>query len=135
MNFTSQATRKTYQQAIQQFISFATITSPKALHSVKQADVLIWRETLRGQGYTNRTICNKLSALSSLFDHLCEKQIMPTNPVKGVKRPKLSQQRVVTPSLTVEQVKTMMSTPNKGNLRELRDWALLHVLFYTGCRE
>jgi len=33
-------------------------------------------------GASKRTINNRMSALSSLFDHLCEKQILATNPVK-----------------------------------------------------
>jgi site-specific recombinase XerD len=35
----------------------------------------------------------------------------------------------------VEQVRSILDAPNKKTVKGLRDWALLHVLFYTGCRE
>jgi site-specific recombinase XerD len=76
-----------------------------------------------------------MASLSSLFNHLCEKQIVSTNPVKGLKRPKVDQTTVKTPALTVEQVRAILDAPNKNTSKGLRDWALLHVLFYTGCRE
>jgi integrase/recombinase XerD len=34
------------------------------------------------------TIRRKLSAVSSLFEYLCERNAVVHNPVKGVKRPK-----------------------------------------------
>ena len=39
------------------------------------------------RGLAPATIRRKLSALSSLFDYLCERNAVTGNPVDGVKRP------------------------------------------------
>lgn len=134
-NYISHSTKKTYKNAVISFAKFAKVKDFEEFIKTNQALVLSWRNELIESGASNRTINNKLSALSSLFDHLCDKQLVQTNPVKGLKRPKVNQKKIKTPSLTPEQVQTILSLPDTSKNRELRDWALLHVLFYTGCRE
>lgn len=134
-NFISKDTQKTYKNAVFNFLAFGNIESLEQLRAVKQSDILSWRDNLISSNSSNRTVNNRMAALSSLFNHLCEKQIIHTNPVKGLKRPKVDQCMVKTPALTVIQVRAILNSPNKNNLKGLRDRAILSVLFYTGCRE
>jgi len=134
-NFISKDTQRTYKNAVFNFLAFGNIESLEQLRAVKQSDILSWRDNLISSNSSNRTVNNRMAALSSLFNHLCEKQIVHTNPVKGLKRPKVEQSMVKTPSLTVEQVRAILASPNTKNVKGLRDRAILSVLFYTGCRE
>lgn len=134
-NFISKDTQKTYKNAVFNFLAFGNIESLEQLRAIKQSDILSWRDNLISSNSSNRTVNNRMAALSSLFNHLCEKQIVHTNPVKGLKRPKIDQSIVKTPSLTVEQVRAILASPNTKNNKGLRDKAILSVLFYTGCRE
>ena len=134
-NFISKDTQKTYKNAVLNFLGFASIENLEQLRSISQAHILAWRDHLIQSGSSNRTVNNRMASLSSLFNHLCEKQIVSTNPVKGLKRPKVNQTTIKTPALTTEQVRNILDAPNKQTVKGLRDWALLHVLFYTGCRE
>lgn len=133
-NFTSQKTQKTYSAAVRDFLQFSQIGSIEQLRSVSAGHLIAWRDNLTGAGAANRTVNNRLSALSSLFDHLCEKQVMAINPVNGLKRPKVNQAQVETPIITKYQVRDMLNAPDKSTLVGLRDSAVLHVLFFTGCR-
>ena len=134
-NFISKDTKRTYKNAVLNFLQFSNIQSLEKLRTINQSDILSWRDDLIDSGASNRTVNNRMASLSSLFNHLCEKQIAPINPVKGLKRPKVDQRTIKTPALTVEQVRAILDSPNKKTVKGLRDWALLHVLFYTGCRE
>ena len=53
-----------------------------------RAHVIALRKLFEGDELKPRTIRAKLSASSSLFDYLCEKNTITHNPVKGVKRPR-----------------------------------------------
>ena len=97
-NFVSDRTRNTYKKAVQDFGGFAELESVEDLYDVDSTTVLAWREHLIGSGLSNNSVANRLSALSSLFKHLCDKQIVQTNPVQGIKRPK-TPQHGVTPAI------------------------------------
>jgi len=134
-NFISKDTQRTYKNAVLSFLQFSNIETIDQLREVNQSSILSWRDYLISSKASNRTVNNRMASLSSLFNHLCEKQIVHTNPVKGLKRPKVNQTIIKTPALTVEQVRAILDSPKKNTVKGLRDWALLHVLFYTGCRE
>jgi site-specific recombinase XerD len=134
-NFTSARTRATYANAVREMVSFLGIEQPEQLYDLGQAHMIAWRDQLTAEGASPRTIANRLSAASSLFAHLCEKQLCAKNPVSGVKRPKVASHTVETPALARDQVRAILDAPCPTSLQGLRDRALLHVYFYTGCRE
>ena len=134
-NFTSARTRQTYANAVRELIVFLGVEAPEEFYGLSQAHIIAWREQLTEAGASLRTISNRLSAVSSLFAHLCEKQLCERNPVAGVKRPKVASHSVETPALSRTQVRAMLDAPETKTLQGLRDRALLHVYFYTGCRE
>lgn len=133
-NFVSPRTRRTYQAAIQDLIAFHNLQSPEELHAINPSHLIAWREYLIQLGASPRTIRNRLAAVSSLFQHLCERQIVAHNPVAGIKRPKIDASRVEAVALSPEQVRRLLHTPPPDTLKGIRDCAILHVLFYTGCR-
>jgi site-specific recombinase XerD len=133
-NYVSGRTRLTYNRAIQEFVEFTGLKSEKEWPMVDQAHVIAWRHSMHKTGASSRTINTNLSALSSLFKHLCEKQAARRNPVTGVRRARVAQDRVETPVITPLQVRSILDAPNPETLKGLRDKALLSSLFYTGCR-
>ena len=51
--------------------------------------MIAWRKDLDRRHLAAGSIRRKLSALSSLYEFLTDQNAVPTNPVKGVKRPKV----------------------------------------------
>jgi integrase/recombinase XerD len=133
-NFISPHTKKTYLLAVREFVGFHQIKSPEDLQYIDQAHVIAWRDYLIEQGASERTVNARISAISSLFKHLCEKQIAKRNPTIGVRRPKIETKEVKSPIITPNQVRQILNAPSPDTLKGLRDSAILHVLFYTGCR-
>jgi integrase/recombinase XerD len=120
-NFISNDTQKTYKNAVSAFLQFSGVQDLNTLKEVNSAVVLAWRNSLIQNGASNRTVNNRMSALSSLFDHLCEKQLVKANPIKGLKRPKVDQRTVKTPPLSIDQVRKMLDAPDRTKAIELRD--------------
>ena len=50
---------------------------------VTRAHLIVWRKELERRGCEGSTIRRKLSAVSSLFEYLCERNAVVHNPVKG----------------------------------------------------
>lgn len=139
-NFVSPRTKKTYRAAVQSFIAFHGFQSSEELHSVTQSHLIAWREHLIRTGASPRTVQNRLAAVSSLFQHLCEQQVAVRNPATGVRRPKVNTTRVDAAVLTPEQVRRLLHTPNGDKLKGgagPRDFAraLLHRVPGVGSDE
>ena len=136
-NFSSENTREAYHRAVASFIATVGITAPQDLYSVKQAHVIAWRTAMEEAGLSRATVASRLAALSSLFKHLTDQNLMASNPVAGIKRPKTGNAGIgagKSPTLSKRQVRAMLDAPDGATLQGLRDRALLHILFYVGAR-
>lgn len=139
-NLANPQTRRAYQNDVQEFMVFAGIEDPHAFRQVGRAHVLAWRRDLekrrnpKGELLRDATIRRKLSALSSLFDALCEANAVQGNPVDGVKRPKVDSQEGKTPAIGDHQARALMAAPDTSTLQGLRDRAILATLLYHGLR-
>jgi integrase/recombinase XerD len=133
-NNVSPNTKKAYLYAVKEFCLFLGIKSRDELRSVNSGHIIAYRDFLKTNDKSDRTISTRLSALSSLFDDLASNQIIESNPAQYVKRPKMDHGKVVTERLSEGQMLEMMDGPDKSTLKGLRDWVFLSILFGTGCR-
>jgi integrase/recombinase XerD len=99
-----------------------------------RAHVIAWRKSLEARELTAASIRRKLSALSSLFEYLCERNAIAGNPVDGVKRPMANGNEGSTPALGDAQARRLLDAPPADTLKGVRDRAILATLLYHGIR-
>jgi site-specific recombinase XerD len=133
-NLDNPQTRRAYRADIREFQAFTGITAPAQFRDIARGHVLAWRKTLEDRGVSRATIRRKLAALSSLFEYLCERNAVLSNPVKGVKRPAVESNEGKTPALSDAQARQFLSAPDPTTLKGKRDRAILAVLLYHGLR-
>ena len=133
-NIDNPNTRRAYRADSKEFMGFVGIQTPVELRLITRAHVLAWRTDLERRKLAGSTLRRKLSALSSLFEYLCERNAVVTNPVEGVKRPKVESYEGKTPALGDAQARQLLKQPAGDGLKSLRDRALLSVLLYHGLR-
>jgi len=71
-NIDNPRTRRAYKNDIEDFSAFVGIQHPEESRAVTRSHVIAWRKTLEQRTLSASTIRRKLSALSSLFEYLCE---------------------------------------------------------------
>lgn len=133
-NFNSTQSIETYKYAVSEFFNLLEVNTPEDLKGINHGHIIAYKKNMQNMGYEPRTINNRLSAVSSLFTHLIREQIIKINPVIGIKRMKINSKRVEAKVLTPKQVRSMLEAPKTGTLEGIRDKAILHILFFTGCR-
>lgn len=136
-NFSSENTRDAYRRSVASFIATIGVETPDELYTVTQAHVLAWRAAMEAAGLSAATIANRLSALSSMYKHLTDRQLTRSNPVAGVRRPRTGNAGIgsgKSPTLSRRQVRAMLDAPDVSTLQGRRDRALLHIFFYVGAR-
>jgi len=151
-NIKVEKTRKAYGIDVRQFRDFVGITQVEEFRLVTRAHVIAWRDDIMKRDPKPSTLRRKLSALSSLYRSLCNKNAVADNPVMGVERPKANNNEGVTPALADWQVVKLLETPpveKKGKkrnpsdaeepgtpyLKGVRDRAILAVFVYHALRE
>jgi integrase/recombinase XerD len=82
---------------VQEFVLYTGLHDPAALRSVARSHVIAWRKHLESRELSHASIRRRLSALSSLFDYLSERNAVAGNPVDGVKRPMANNNEGSTP--------------------------------------
>jgi site-specific recombinase XerD len=97
-------------------------------------NLIRWRKTLEEQQLSAATIRRKLSALSSLFEHLCESNSISHNVVDGVKRPSEGANEGRTPAIGDGQARALLDAPSADTLKGKRDRAILAVFLFHGLR-
>jgi integrase/recombinase XerD len=133
-NQRSKETKRTYGKAVNDFINFTGIKNEDDWKIITQAHLIAWRNLLIENGTSPYSVNTKLSAISSLFKHFCEKRVVSENPVTGIKRLRINKKEVKTSVITKDQVRKMLDAPNDKTLKGLRDKTILNILFYCGCR-
>ncbi len=78
------------------------------------------------------TVARKLSALRSFFRFLQQRHGLATSPLEGISGPKNSHHIPV--FLTVDEVFSLLETPNADDAFMTRDKAILELLYSTGMR-
>jgi len=133
-NFASACTRRAYAADVRDFAAFSGLQTPSELLQVARSHVLAWRHHLQAQGLSPSTQRRKLAALSSLLEHLVDEQLIPTNPARGVRRPRLETHEGKTPALSLEQAQALLEAPDANTLKGVRDRAILAVMLLGGLR-
>ncbi len=134
VNLRSPATRRAYENALHDFMSFTGIRKPEEFRAVTRAHVIAWRDDLTQRGLAGMTQRHRLAALSSLFEYLCERNAVTHNPVKGVQRPPIESYQGKTPALGGHQARKLLDAPDAASLKGKRDRAILATLLYHALR-
>lgn len=127
-------TRAAYRQDVAQFMVFVGIVHPDQFRQVARAHVIAWRKKLEASKLSPATIRRKLSAVSSLYDYLCERNAVLNNPVDGISRPREGANEGKTPALSDDQARALLKAPEIESWQGKRDRAMLAVLLYHGLR-
>jgi integrase/recombinase XerD len=133
-NISSRATRRAYEAAIKDFMTFTGVRRPLEFRAVNRAHVIAWRDDLVGRALEGSTVRHRLASLSSLFEYLCEKNAVTHNPVKGVRRPRVESGEGKTPAIGDHQARNLLAKPGDETLKAKRDRAILSTLLYHALR-
>ena len=133
-NLTNPNTKRAYKAHVRDFMSHHGINNSEDLRRIQRAHVIHWRNDLVKRPLSPASIRLKLSALSSLFDYLCEKNAVLDNPVHGVKRPKEGANEGKTPIIGDLEATKLLEAPRNDTLKGKRDRALLTIFLFHGLR-
>ena len=103
------------------------ITSPEQVTETQLNSFILSAER---EGLKASSIVRLISSFHSFFDYLTKKGILKDDPAERIKAPKADpvQQEII----SVDELETLLTTPETDTPKGLRDRAMLEVLYATG---
>ena len=87
---------------------------------------------LHERGYSDTTRARKLASAKSMFGFLLEEGVITRDPTENLSSPRTGRSLPV--ALTVGEVEALLSTPEGDAPEDLRDRAMLELLYASGMR-
>ncbi|CUA82971.1 site-specific tyrosine recombinase XerD [Pseudidiomarina woesei] len=128
----SKHTSSAYQTDLRSFQKFLTAQQKTTLLNVESHDLeryLLWR---RQQGLSPRSTSRALSALKKFYQYAMAERLINHDPTARLARPK--QPQAIPHSLSEAEVEALLNAPQLDDPVQLRDRAMLEVLYATGLR-
>lgn len=130
----SPQTRRAYRNDVVHFMRTMHITETAEFRKVDRMAVVAWKRKMEHDDAKPRTVRRRLAALSSLFSHLVERQIVTTNPVREIRRPRVNRNQGTTAAFSPAQARKLLDVPDATTVQGLRDRAILSVGLQVGPR-
>lgn len=122
-------TLDSYVRDLREFESF--IGDDIAVDAVDSRMVRAYVYSLNGKNKSS-SVARKLSALRTFFRFLVRDQIVERDPLAGISMPK--QGKYIPVFLSVDEVFSLVESPNDDDTFAARDRAILEMLYSTGMR-
>jgi integrase/recombinase XerD len=131
----SENTTAAYRNDLSQFVTWLTASHPEidSWANVDYDVVAAYVDHLKEQSYTASSVARKAAAIKSFFHFLLARGQISSDPTARLESPKVKKRLPRT--LSAEEIQRLLKTPSqKATPKNLRDNALLHVLYATGMR-
>lgn len=87
---------------------------------------------MKEHNMSTATISRNIASIKSFFMYLFKNNIIKDDPTELIKPPKI--EKKLPEILTVEEINKLLEQPSKNNPKEVRDKAMLELLYATGMR-
>lgn len=130
----SKHTSSAYGTDLKKFLSYLlSVESGEvnllAVYPEQIEDYLLWR---RQQGLSPRSTARAVSALKKFYTYAVTERLCSSNPTERLHQPKQTQ--AIPHSLAEVEVEALLNAPDESDPVQLRDRAMLELLYATGLR-
>ncbi len=129
---TSKNTEISYQRDLMQleeYLRAQGISEPDKVTKTSLNSYILYMER---NGKATTTISRELAAIKAFFHYQFKEGRIKRDPAELLKAPKVEKKAPVI--LTVEEVQSLLAQPEGKNPKEIRDKAMLELLYATGIR-
>lgn len=126
----SQNTLSSYRRDLVAFSDWLTVNTSLQLFTVQQADVLAYLSSRTE--HSARSTARLLSCLRGFYQYQLRESNIAVDPSLQIESPKLG--RPLPKSLSEKDVERLLSEPKEDDPLELRDRAMLELLYASGLR-
>ena len=128
----SNNTVQSYRRDLYKLRDYLAEKGVKSVDGINATLVRSYVLDLENSDFSSATVSRNIASIRSFFIYLLEKGKITGNPAEGIHPPKVIKK--VPDSLTIEEVSKLLDQPIGDSPKEIRDKAMLELLYATGLR-
>lgn len=128
----SDNTTVSYRRDLKKFIDFLEKSQVKTLDKVTVTNMNAYIMFLEKGGCATSTVSRNIVSMKSFFQYLLHNGIVEEDPTILIKPPSVEKKEPMI--LSVKQVDELLRQPSGNSVKEIRDKAMLELLYATGIR-
>lgn len=129
---TSENTELSYRRDLDKLCAYMEKKGIHSISGISREDLITYVDILKSQKLAPATISRNIASIKAFYQYLYREKIVSTNIAEDLKAPKI--EKKVPEILTIEEVIRLLNQPKGDNPKELRDKAMLELLYATGIR-
>ena len=128
----SKNTIAAYKRDLVKLNTFVTDSGCEDLTDVTSTNLNSYILMLERQGMSTATVSRNIASIKAFFLYLLKQGVIKEDPSETLKPPKIEKKAPVV--LTIDEVNLLLEQPNGASPKEIRDKAMLELLYATGIR-
>ena len=128
----SENTVQSYRRDLMQMITYLEEKEIREAAKVTKTSLHGYILHMEEQGKAATTISRMMAAMKAFFNYECMQACIRRNPAESLHAPKVEKKAPVV--LSVDQVSALLAQPSGQTPKEIRDKAMLELLYATGIR-
>jgi len=128
----SENTILSYNRDLTKFLNFLKANRITSLDKVEEDILEKYIKELNDNGFKSATISRNIASLKAFFHYLNNEGISDKDPTGKLKSPKI--EKKIPEILTTDEVFSLLEQPSGDTPKEIRDKAMLELLYATGIR-
>ena len=128
----SKNTIKSYESDLKEFFSWCYNIHKKSPSKLTSSSINIYLGYLFNKNIKSSSVNRKLSTLKAFYIFLYKQKLILKIPTEDIETPKI--QKKLPSTLSENEVEKLLKAPKDKNIIELRDKAMLEMLYATGMR-
>ena len=128
----SKNTIASYKRDLIKLNNYLTDSGVKDLKDVTNTDLNSYILLIEKQGMSTATVSRNIASVKAFFLYLLKQGVMSEDPSENLKAPKIEKKAPVI--LTIDEINLLLEQPSSFSPKEIRDKAMLELLYATGIR-
>lgn len=132
MKKTSENTEMSYRRDLYKVQVFMENRGIGDVNDITKDDLNAYVESMEAQKFAASTISRNIASLKAFFHYLVKEEIVTEDIAEELKAPKI--EKKIPEILTMDEVIRLLDQPKGDSPKEIRDKAMLELLYATGIR-
>ncbi len=125
-------TQLSYQRDLKKFVSFCENRQISSVKDLTAKDLETYVDVMGEEQFKPATVSRNIASIKAWIHFMVEEGVIENDIAASLKVPKI--EKKVPEIMTMTEVVTLLEQPTKDNPKEIRDKAMLELLYATGIR-
>lgn len=129
---TSTNTELSYKRDLKKVVVFMQQNGISDFSQVTKEDLIAYKNEMEENHFAAASISRTVASLKALYHYMCQEEIVSEDISDVLKAPKI--EKKMPEILTTQEVECLLEQPAGASSKEIRDKAMLELLYATGIR-